>query len=153
MECVHTLSVDEFQLCLQTYIALPTKLLDVFNCTYGVFNHADKDIPGIGPIHFVRKPLMIDMKWIYFCLPLPLPPHASYSKQMLILILAVGIKDSWAHQNFQRAHRYLKRPLEILNHKCIWVGHGPLQGPMVTLGYEYPCVYLPLMLMPWAVLQ
>ena len=62
-----------------------------------------------------EKPKMLDIKLNIF---LAGPPLQAIQIQCLFLP-QMGIKDCWAHQNFQKAHQSLKRPIKILNFTCI----------------------------------
>ena len=64
------------------------------------------DIPGMDMIHFVCKPLKLDLNWIYFGLSLP----NKLFKSSVYFDLRWGIKDSWAHWNF-KSDMYLKGAL------------------------------------------
>ena len=83
-----------------------------------------RDIPGIVLIYFMWKPFMSDLNWIYFWLGPPIQVI-----QILSLFWSqMGIKDSSAHQNLQRAHQ---------NSKFYMYLNGTFLGPFH--GQEYPC--------------
>ena len=63
----------------------------------------------MGPISFVTN-IKIRLEFIF-----DLATYTSCSNPVFILIL-VGIKDSWARQNFKRAHQNLERSIRILNY-------------------------------------
>ena len=48
------------------------------------------------------------------------------SCQFIELCFNVDIKDSWAYQILQRAHKNFKWPIKIWKFACIWMGYGPL---------------------------
>ena len=75
---------------------------------------AIRDNPRIDPIHFVRK-LLVLLRWTLF-LAGPYIQAIQISRQ---LCSNVDIKDSWAHQILQRAHKNFKWPIIIWKFACI----------------------------------
>ena len=75
---------------------------------YSTYLTLDRDNPGIGLIHFVRKLLFL-LNGRYFSWA----SYISYSKLMPISS-NIDIKDSWTHQILQRAHRNFKKPIKSM---------------------------------------
>ena len=77
-------------------------------------------------------------------------PHIQAIQISCQLCSNVDIKDSWAHQNLQRAHKNFKRPIKIGNlHVFEWdMGHWPILrahhhfGLGLTLPLDIRCKYL-----------
>ena len=66
---------------------------------FGHFIPLDRDNPGIGLIHLVRKLLFL-LKWTLFLAG----PHIYAIQISCQLCSNIDIKDSWAHQILQRSH-------------------------------------------------
>ena len=68
------------------------------------FEDLGRDNPRMGPIHFVKNVLQ---KWTLFLAG----PHMQAIQISCQLCSNVDIKDSWAHQILQRAHKNFQWPI------------------------------------------
>ena len=76
---------------------------------YSTYLTLDRDNPGIGLIHFVRKLLFL-LNGRYFSWV----SYTSYSK-LISIFSNIYIKDSWVHPILQRAHSNFRRPIKNWN--------------------------------------
>ena len=68
-----------------------------------------------GPDPFCEKTINVFLKWTLFLAR----PHIQAIQISCQLCSNVDIKDSWAHQILQRAHKNFKWPIEIWKFACI----------------------------------
>ena len=68
-----------------------------------------------GPDTFCEKTINVLLKWTLFFAG----PHIQAIQISCQLCSNVGIKDSWAHQILQRAHKNFKWPIKIWKFACI----------------------------------
>ena len=68
-----------------------------------------------GPDPFCEKTINVLLKWTLFLAG----PHIQAIQIPCQLCSNVDIKDSWAHQILQRAHKNFKWPIKIWKFACI----------------------------------
>ena len=82
-----------------------------------------------GPDPFCVKTFNVRLNLNWF---LAGPPIQAIQIQCLFWS-QMGIKESWAHQKFQRAHENLKRPIKFYMYLNWTWALGQFQGPILTL--------------------
>ena len=68
-----------------------------------------------GPDPFCEKTINVLLKWTLFLVG----PHIQAIQILCQLCSNVDIKDSWAHQILQRAHKNFEWPIKIWKFACI----------------------------------
>ena len=111
------------------YITTPVKILMPGGYIYmTLLSYMSKSCTWLVRDPVCEKTINVLLKWTLFLAG----PHIQAIKFSCQLCSNVDVKDSWAHQILQRAHKNFKWPIKTWKFACIWMGYGPLahfKGP------------------------